>query len=101
MFMATLQGPYYDKMVGSVSSGFSDLVVIGERIEDGIKSGKIQGASSNSYQAKRPTPNFAKKKEGETNAVGHQENRPPMTYPPRQNRFQVKDRKTLRKGGIE
>src|SRR3954469_14496891 len=87
MFMATLQGPYYDKMAGSVSSGFSDLVVIGERIEDGIKSGKIQGASSNSYQAKRPTPNFAKKKEGETNAVGHQENRPPISYPPPQNRF--------------
>src|SRR3954471_9985558 len=46
MFMATLQGPYYDKMVGSVSSGFSDLVVIGERIENEIRNGKIQGAPS-------------------------------------------------------
>src|SRR3954463_14654467 len=71
MFMATLQGPYYAKMVGSVSSGFSDLVVIGERIEDGIKNGKIQGAPSGSYQSKRPAPTFTKKKEGETNAVGH------------------------------
>src|SRR3954463_106051 len=71
MFMATLQGPYYDKMVGSISSGFPDLVVINERIENGIKNGKIQGASSGSYQSKRPTPAFAKKKERETNAVVH------------------------------
>src|SRR3954463_1012799 len=69
-------------MVGSVSSGFSDLVVIGERIEDGIKSGKIQGVSSNSYHSKRPTSTFSKKKEAETNTVVHQEFRPPMTYPP-------------------
>src|SRR3954466_13888489 len=93
MFMATLQGPYYDKMVGSVSSGCSDLVVIGERIEDGIKSRKIQGASSNSYHSKRPTSTFVKKKEGETNAVVHQEPRPPMSYPPQQRRFQGPPRK--------
>ena len=41
MFMGTLQGLYYDKMVGSVSSRFSDLVTIGERIKVGIKIGKI------------------------------------------------------------
>ena len=46
MFMATLQGVYYEKMVGSISSGFSDLVTIGERIEVGVKNGKIQGGSS-------------------------------------------------------
>ena len=44
MFMGTLQGLYYDKMVGSVSSIFSDLVTIGERIEASKKSGTIQGA---------------------------------------------------------
>ena len=33
MFMGTLQGVYYEKMVGSISSVFSDLVTIGERIE--------------------------------------------------------------------
>src|SRR3954467_2995643 len=63
MFMATLQGPYYDKMVGSVSSGFSDLVVIGERIENGIKNGKIQGESSGSYQSKK---SYDGKKEPDT-----------------------------------
>src|SRR4051812_34395896 len=93
IFMGTLQGPYYDKMVGSVSSGFSDLVVIGERIENGIKNGKIQGASSSSYQSKRPTPTFAKKKEWETNAVVHQEPRPPMSFPQQRNTFQNPQRR--------
>ncbi|XP_058787931.1 uncharacterized protein LOC131662225 [Vicia villosa] len=93
MFMGTLQGPYYDKMVRSVSSGFSDLVVIGERIENGIKNEKIQGASSGSYHSKRPAPTFTKKKEGETNAVVHQEPRPPMSFPQQQNRFQGPQRK--------
>ncbi|XP_073222384.1 uncharacterized protein [Cicer arietinum] len=41
MFINTLQPPFYDKMIGSVSSNFSDLVIIGERVEMGLKSGKI------------------------------------------------------------
>ncbi|XP_058763854.1 uncharacterized protein LOC131637289 [Vicia villosa] len=73
MFMSTLQGIYYEKMVGSVSSGFSDLVMIGERIETGLKNGKIQGAPpSTSFSSKKPVPNFTKKREGETNAVASQ-----------------------------
>src|SRR3954469_15806516 len=63
IFMSTLQGSYYDKMVGSISSGFSDLVVIGERIEDGIKNGKIQGAPSGSYHTKK---SYDRKKESNT-----------------------------------
>ena len=47
IFMGTLQGVYFEKMVGSVLSGFSDIVTIGERIEAGVKSGKIQRAVSN------------------------------------------------------
>jgi hypothetical protein len=58
-FMGTLQGPYYERMIGSVSSSFADMVVIGERIEEGLKSGKIKGTSNNDQ----------KKREGETNAV--------------------------------
>src|SRR4051812_3782730 len=81
MFMGTLKRPYYDKMVGSVSLGFSDLVVIGKRIENWIKNRKIQGAPSDSYHSTRPTPTFSKKKEGETNAVVHQEPRTPMSFP--------------------
>ena len=70
MFMGTLQGLYYENMVGSISYGFSNLVTIGERIEAGTKSGKIQGGSSGSlYNAKRHVPNFSKKKEGEINVI--------------------------------
>ena len=73
MFMGTLQGLYYDKMVGSISSGFTYLVTIRERIEAGIKSGKIPGGPSNSpYNSRRPALNFPKGKEGEINVVASQ-----------------------------
>lgn len=64
IFMATLQGLYFEKMVGSSSSNFSDIVTIGERIKNGLKSGKIAGASSPQAVAKKPQGDFAKKKRG-------------------------------------
>lgn len=33
MFTGTLQGPYPNRMVGSGSSGFLDLVVVGEKLK--------------------------------------------------------------------
>ncbi|XP_050896412.1 uncharacterized protein LOC127103178 [Lathyrus oleraceus] len=48
MFIGNLQDPYLDRMVGSTSSGFSDLVLAGERIENMIKMGKIQNSASTS-----------------------------------------------------
>lgn len=47
IFMGTLQGLYYEKMVGFSSSNFVDIVVIGERIESELKSRKIIGGNSN------------------------------------------------------
>src|SRR3954466_9969959 len=47
MFMDTLQDPYLNWMVGCAASEFSTLVVIGERIEHGLMTGKIQNAASN------------------------------------------------------
>ena len=46
MFMSTLKGPYYDHMIGSASIGFAELVMAGERIEFGLKFGKIQVGNS-------------------------------------------------------
>nr|XP_027189418.1 uncharacterized protein LOC113786262 [Cicer arietinum] len=66
MFMDTLPSPFFDKMIGSMSSNFSDLVMIGERIESGMRSGKIVCAATS---VKRPQTTFTKKKEGDTNAV--------------------------------
>jgi hypothetical protein len=46
------------------------LVRIGERIESGIKNGKIQAtASAQSNNMRKPVNNFTKKKEGDTNVV--------------------------------
>ena len=66
MFIDTLQSPFYDRMIGSVSSNFSDIVVIGERVESGMRSGKI---ADNSAAANVKRPFMGKKKEGETHAV--------------------------------
>lgn len=41
LFMGTLQGFYYDRMVGSTSVGFSELVMAGERVEIRLKLGKL------------------------------------------------------------
>jgi len=41
MFMDALQSPFYEHMLGSVSSNFSDVVIVGERIELGLKTDKI------------------------------------------------------------
>ncbi|XP_058763419.1 uncharacterized protein LOC131636845 [Vicia villosa] len=46
MFMGTLQDPYLNRMVGCTTSEFSALVVVGERIEHGLKTGKIQDVAT-------------------------------------------------------
>lgn len=65
MFMGTLQGPYYDIMVGSTSVGFSELVMAGERIEAGLKMGKIHASGTNNGATKKQSGGYAKKGEGE------------------------------------
>lgn len=69
MFVDTLKGPYFEKMIGSTTSGFSDLVIAGERIENGLKIGKIQDTTVVANGAKKRHSRFSKKKEGETNAI--------------------------------
>ena len=41
MFMGTLTSPFFNHLIWSSSSGFTELILIGERVESGIKSGKI------------------------------------------------------------
>lgn len=69
MFMGNLQGLYLDRMMGSTSSDFSDLVLAGERIENMIKMGKIQNPTCMSGLTKKSFIPYGKKREGETNAV--------------------------------
>lgn len=53
MFMHTLKGPYLDRMIVSATSGFSDLVIVGERIENFLKIGKIQDTTTAASRAKK------------------------------------------------
>ncbi|XP_020207903.1 uncharacterized protein LOC109792866 [Cajanus cajan] len=41
MFINSLSGPYYEKMKGNTPTLFADIVTIGDRVEQGLKSGKI------------------------------------------------------------
>ena len=52
MFLGTLSGPYFNHLIGSSSSGFTELIMIGERVEVRIKSGKIQKGASSSTEKK-------------------------------------------------
>ncbi|XP_050875848.1 uncharacterized protein LOC127079504 [Lathyrus oleraceus] len=69
IFMGTLQGLYFEKMIGSSSTNFTDMVTIGERVESELKSGKIIDTTTHQTTNKRPHGGFAKKKEGEENVV--------------------------------
>lgn len=64
--MDTLQSSYFKRMVGIVSSNFSDLVKVGEHIESSLKSGRIQYASSN--QANE-TESLSSSQEEEDNVI--------------------------------
>ena len=41
MFLETLSGPFFNHLIGSSSSGFTEIILTGERVEAGIQSGKI------------------------------------------------------------
>ena len=52
MFLGTLSGPFFKHLIRSYSTGFTELIMIGERVEAGIKSGKIQRDASSSMMKK-------------------------------------------------
>ena len=56
-------------LIGSTSTGFSELVMAGEHVEVGIKKGKIQAANASSSNGqKKPFGGYAKR-ERDTNIV--------------------------------
>ena len=46
LFMNTLLISFYDRMIGNATTNFFDIIVIGERIEYGIKHGRSAEAST-------------------------------------------------------
>lgn len=69
IFMGTLHGLYYEKMVGSSFTNFVDMVTIGEPIENGLKSGMITNTIAPQATNKKSHGGFTKKNDGETNTV--------------------------------
>ncbi|TYK05829.1 Gag-pro-like protein [Cucumis melo var. makuwa] len=68
IFMNTLRASFYDRMSGNASTNFSNIIVIGERIEYGIKHGKLAEATTEYGGKEKGT--ISKKKEGEVHAIG-------------------------------
>ena len=48
MFLGTLSRPFFNHLIGSSSAGFTELILTGEHVEAGIKSGNIQRYASSS-----------------------------------------------------
>ncbi|KAJ1381989.1 hypothetical protein SESBI_44644 [Sesbania bispinosa] len=65
-----------------MTSSFSDLVIIGERVENGLKSGKIASDTPTMNNSKKPASGPQRKREGETNAVTYQPFGGPNYRPP-------------------
>ena len=63
MFLNTLKAPCYDQMIENSNKNFSDVVIVGEMIENGVKLGKIENA-----EVKKSIP---KRKEGDTHVVSY------------------------------
>ncbi|XP_050897347.1 uncharacterized protein LOC127104190 [Lathyrus oleraceus] len=69
IFVDTLKDPFFDRLVSSAASDFAHLVTIGDRIEKGLRDGKIPGAMAVPSTPKKYSGGFQKKIEGETNAI--------------------------------
>ncbi|XP_040963905.1 uncharacterized protein [Gossypium hirsutum] len=75
LFINTLKPSFYDKLVGSATKDFADIVISGELIENAVKSGRMEGPES----SKRAVP--VKKKEAEAHMVGTESHSAPNSYP--------------------
>ena len=62
IFLKTLSYFYYERMIASAPSDFTEMVNMGMRLEEGVREGSLtreEGSSAKRYRA------FAKKKGGE------------------------------------
>src|SRR3954462_152905 len=73
MFMNTLKDPYLNMMIGCASSEFSNLVVVGEQIENALKMGKIQDMAN--------IPEFTEEEKNGTNATSENGEEELPAYP--------------------
>ena len=68
IFLKTLGAFYYERMVASAPSDFTEMVGMGIRLEEAVREGCLTN-SEGSRGAKKPCYGFTKKKEGDENVV--------------------------------
>uniref|UniRef100_A0A2N9ISZ3 Uncharacterized protein n=1 Tax=Fagus sylvatica TaxID=28930 RepID=A0A2N9ISZ3_FAGSY len=74
IFVDTLKNPYFDRMIGLQMQFFVDLIPVGERIEDALKTKKIVDMTALmalAEQAAKKAP--TKKKEGDVQMIGRKQ----------------------------
>jgi len=91
MCLSTLQHPFYEHMVGIVSYKFADIVIIGERVEAGIRSGRI--CSSMIANINEFGSQFGEKKERKAYFVTQSPCSLNVTHNPSQNPNQANNQK--------
>ena len=69
MFMNTLPGSYLERLVGCNASNFADVVSTGERVENYLKTCKIQNGVGSSSGSKKSFLGGQKRREGDANAI--------------------------------
>uniref|UniRef100_A0A2N9HFP0 Uncharacterized protein n=1 Tax=Fagus sylvatica TaxID=28930 RepID=A0A2N9HFP0_FAGSY len=82
IFVDTLKNPYFDRMIGLQMQFFVDLIPVGERIEDAVKTKKIVDMTALmalAEQAAKKAP--TKKKEGDVQMIGRNSGRPRQALP--------------------
>uniref|UniRef100_A0A2N9G1N4 RNase H type-1 domain-containing protein n=1 Tax=Fagus sylvatica TaxID=28930 RepID=A0A2N9G1N4_FAGSY len=82
IFVDTLKNPYFDRMIGLQMQSFVDLIPVGERIEDALRTKKIVDTTALmalAEQAAKKAP--TKKKEKDVQMIGRSNGRPRQVLP--------------------
>jgi hypothetical protein len=82
IFVDTLKNPYFDRMIGLQMQFFVDLIPVGERIEDALKTKKIVDMTALMALAEQATKKAPmKKKEGDVQMIRRSNGRPRQVLP--------------------
>ena len=65
-FVSTLKGVYFEKLVGTVTTNFSDLIITGGQVEDAIRHGKLVDSSAKPAESSSKKPFPFERKKGDT-----------------------------------
>ena len=82
IFVDTLKNSYFDRMIGLQMQFFVDLIPMGERIEDALKTKKIVDMTALMALAEQAAKKTStKKKEGDVQMIGRSNGRPRQVLP--------------------